>query len=265
MKISKSSFHHISLVCLLALALGALGTGCKSEDTVAGPGPIVIPPQTTVQATVNLGTTNGFVILAGSLISNIPTSAVIGDVGLSPAARAAITGFGLAEVSGTIYASDDVAPAGVAAMLTAAKGDLTTAYNDAAARTATDLVTLSGNLGGLTLTPGLYKSGGSLSISSGDLTFDAKGDANAVFIIQIATTLNTTAGRQVILAGGAKAANIFWQVGTSATLGTTSVFRGNILADQSISVNTGATVEGRLFARIAAVTLAGNAVTRPTP
>ena len=265
MKPFNSYAHKFTRACLTALILGGIATGCKNNDTVAGPAPIVIPPQTTVQATVNLRTTSGFVILAGSLVSNIPTSAVTGDIGLSPAARSFITGFGLAEVSGTIYAADDISPAGVPAMLTAAKGDLTTAYNDAAGRTSTDMVALSGNLGGLTLTPGLYKSGGSLEISSGDLTFDAKGDANAVFILQIATTLSTTSGRKVILAGGAKAANIFWQVGTSATLGTTSVFKGNILADQSISVNTGATIEGRLFARIAAVTLAGDALVKPTP
>ena len=214
---------------------------------------------------MNLRSTSGFVVLAGSLISNVPTSALTGNVGLSPAARAAITGFGLTEVTGTIYASDDVSPAGVAAMLTAAKGDLTTAYNDAKGRTATDMVVLAGNIGGRTLTPGLFKSNGSLEISSGDLTLDARGNANAVFIFQIASTLTTTSGRQVILAGGAKASNIFWQVGSSATFGTTSVMKGTIMADQSISVNTGARVEGRLLARIAAVTLAGNTLVEPTP
>ncbi len=241
--------------------LSLLVAGCTTDDAVLP----VIPLQTTAQATVNLRSDSGFVILAGSLISNVPTSAVTGNIGLSPASRSFITGFGLTEVTGTIYAADDVSPAGVAAMLTAAKGDLTTAYNDAAGRTSTDMVLVSGNLGGLTLTPGLYKSSGSLEISSGDLTFDAKGDSNAVFILQMASTLITTSGRHVILSGGAKAANIFWQVGTSATLGTTSVFKGTIMADQSISLNTGAVVEGRLLARIAAVTLAGNTLVKPAP
>jgi hypothetical protein len=247
---------------LMALLLTVVFAGCGNDETVAVvPTPTVIPLQTTVQPTVDLRSTTGFVVLAGSLVSNVPTSAITGDIGLSPAARSLITGFGLTEVTGTIYAANDPIP--VPAMLTAAKGDLTTAYNDAAGRTATDIVLLAGNVGGLTLTPGLYKSSGSLEISSGDLTFDARGNANAVFIVQIASTLVTTAGRQIILSGGAKASNIFWQVGTSATLGTTSVFKGTIMADQSISLNTGATVEGRLLARIAGVTLAGNTIAKP--
>ena len=263
MKKITSFASKILAIWLLPLVLLALSAGCKKEDdtSTGTTPPVVIPPQTTAQATVNLRSTAGFVVLAGSLVSNIPTSAITGDVGLSPAARSLITGLGLGEVTGAIYAADDVAPAGTPAMLTAAKGDLTTAYNDAAGRTSTDMVHLTGNLGGLTLTPGLYKSGGSLSISSGDLTFDAKGNANAVFIVQIATTLITSSGRKVILAGGAKAANIFWQVGTSATLGTNSVFKGTILADQSITANTGARVDGRLLTRVGAVTLDTNVIT----
>jgi len=112
---------------------------------------------------------------------------------------------------------------------------------------------------------GLYTSTSSLEISSGDLTLDAQGDANAVFIFQMASTLTTTAGRQVILSGGAQEANVFWQVGSLATLGTTSVFKGNILADQSITLNTGATLDGRALARIGAVTLDTNTTTKPAP
>ena len=122
------------------------------------------------------------------------------------------------------------------------------------------MVTLAGNLGGLTLTPGLYKSTSSLAISSGDLTFDARGNSSAIFIIQIASTLTTTSGRQVILAGGAQSKNIFWQVGTSATFGTTSVFKGTVMAMQSITFNTGATLDGRAYARNGAVVFAGNTI-----
>jgi hypothetical protein len=159
-------------------------------------------------------------------------------------------------VNGAMHAGDAAAAQ--------AQLDLTTAFNDAAGRTV-GAVTVAGNLGGQTLTPGLYKSTSSLEISSGDLTLDAQGSPNAVFIFQMASTLTTTAGRQVILSGGAKAANIFWQVGSSATLGTTSVFKGNILADQSITLTTGATLDGRALARIAGVALAANTITKPAP
>ncbi len=143
-----------------------------------------------------------------------------------------------------------------------AKLDLVAAYNDAAGRTSTDIVTLSGNIGGLTLTPGLYKTTSSLAISSGDLTFDAKGNANAVFIIQIASSLTTTSGRKVFLKGNASAANIFWQVGSSATFGTTSVMKGQILAMQSITFNTGATLNGCALARTGGIVLAGNTIVK---
>ncbi|MHB1050338.1 MAG: ice-binding family protein [Bacteroidota bacterium] len=259
-----SSTVKTALAALLPIIL--ITAGCSGDDDApTDPSARTVPVQTTEHEAVNLRTSGGFVILAGSLISNVPTSAVTGNVGLSPAARSFITGFGLTEVTGSIYAADDVSPAGTSAMLTAAKGDLTTAYNDAAGRTATDIVLLAGNLGGLTLTPGLYKSTGSLELSSGTLTFDARGNANAVFIIQIASTLSTSSGRAMILSGGAKASNIFWQVGTSATLGTISVFKGTIMADQSISLNTGVSVEGRLLARIGEVTIAGCTLVLPTP
>jgi hypothetical protein len=154
-------------------------------------------------------------------------------------------------VNGTIHAGDPVAAQ--------AQIDLTTAFNDAAGRSTAPVI-VAGNLGGMTLAPGLYKSATSLEISSGDLTLDAQGDPNAVFIFQMGSTFVTTSGRQVILIGGAQAANIFWQVGSSATIGTTSVVEGNILADQSISLTTGATLDGRALARIAAVTMDANSI-----
>lgn len=255
---------------VLAFIAVLITSSCKKEDSknpvATDSDKNVVILQTKVQTPINLRSTTNFVILAGSLISNIPTSALTGNIGLSPAAGSLITGFGNTEITGTIYTADATGPAGSvkdASGLTTAKGDLTIAYNDAAGRTSTDIVLLAGNIGGLTLTPGLYKSSGSLEISSGDLTFDALGKSNAVFIIQIASALNTTSGRKIILKGGALASNIFWQVGTSATLGTTSVFKGTIMADQSISVNTGATIEGRLLARIAAVTLSSNTIVKP--
>ncbi|MCF7922097.1 MAG: ice-binding family protein [Candidatus Marinimicrobia bacterium] len=219
-------------------------------------------------APVNLGSTANFAILAGALVSNVPTSAVTGDVGLSPAAGSYISGFGLTEVSGTIYTADATGPAGSvtsAAMLTAAKGDLTIAYNDAKGRVPIPagayLDTLAGEIGGLTLGPGLYKFTGTLSITGSYLTLE--GSSTDVWIFQIAENLVVADAIHVILAGGALPANIFWQVGTSATLGSTSVFKGTILADQSISLSTGATLDGRALARIAAVTIETSIITAP--
>lgn len=222
------------------------------------------------QAPVALGQASGFTVLAASLISSIPTSEIIGDVGLSPATGSEITGLTAGEVTGIIYTVDAGGPAGSVAsatMLTAAQGDLTIAFNDAAARQPTPVGDFLnpgvGDIGGLTLVPGLYKftDGVMVSISGSDVTLS--GSSTDVWIFQIATTLTVDNGIKVILAGGALAENVFWQVGTSATLGTNSVFKGTIMADQSISLNTGANVEGRLLARIAAVTLDASIVTEP--
>src|SRR4051794_9492862 len=172
---------------------------------------------TAIQPPVVLGSASTYGVLASSTVTSTGNTTVNGDLGVSPGNALA----GSMRITGMIHAGD---PAAAQAQL-----DLTTAYNDTAGRT-NGAIAVAGNLGGLTLTPGLYKSTSSLEISSGDLTLDALGDPNAVFIFQIASTLITTVGRQVILSGGAKAANIYWQIGSSATLGTVSVFKGNILA-----------------------------------
>jgi len=241
------------LIAFALVSLVFIGA-CKKDKTDPAPNnDVIIPLQTTVQVSVSMGTAaSTLAILAGSGVTNTGSTVVTGDIGLSPGTS--IGGFPPGLLNGTIHINDAIA--------NQAKLDLTAAYNDAAGRVATDMVTLSGNIGGLTLTPGLYKSTSSLAISSGDLTFDAKGDANAVFIIQIASALTVTSGRQVILSGGAQASNIFWQVSSSATFGTTSVFKGTVIAMESISFSTGATLDGKAQARTGAVTLEGNTIVK---
>jgi hypothetical protein len=179
-----------------------------------------------------------------------------------------ITGFGSTEVTGTLFTVDANGPAGsvmAPSDLFTAKGDLTLAYNDAAGRTPVPTGTFldpgAGNVGGMTLIPGLYKFTSSASVTGSDLTLS--GNATDVWIFQIASDLNVGNGIKVTLAGGALAANIFWQIGTSATLGTTSDFKGTLMANQSITLNTGATLNGRALASIAAITLDQSTITRP--
>jgi len=143
-----------------------------------------------------------------------------------------------------------------------AKLDLTTAYNDAMGRTHNP-IKVAGNIGGQTLYPGLYKSTSSLSISSGDLTLDARGHSGAIFLFQIASKFTMTTGRSVILTNGARARNVFWAVGSSATFGTGCSFYGNILAHQSISMATGTVMTGRALARVGAVTMQRNTIVKP--
>ena len=205
------------------------------------------------QAIINLRSSGNFAVLAGSTVTNTGPTSVTGDLGVSPGT--AVTGFPPGILIGNQHAGDPTSAQGIA--------DLTTAYNDAAGRTLCP-VSEAGDLGGLTLGPGLYKSTSSLAIS-GNLTLDAMGDGNAVFVFQMATTLAANIGSQIILAGGAKASNVFWQVGTSATLFSSASFQGTIMADQAITLNTGATLTGRALARIAAVTMDSNTIVTPGP
>jgi hypothetical protein len=217
---------------------------------------------TTPLLPVTLGLTGGFAILSYAGITNTGPSVITGDVGVSPLAGSYMTGFGTPNVVGTIYGVDATGPSGsipFPVMLTVAMGDLTIAFNDAAGRTV-DPISISGNLGGRTLYSGLYKSNAALEISAGDLTLDAQGDLNAVWIFQIASNFNMTSGRQIFLSGGAKASNVFWQVGSAATFGTTSKMKGTILAHTAITFATGASLEGRALSRTASVTLQSNVI-----
>jgi len=139
--------------------------------------------------------------------------------------------------------------------------DLTTAYNYAAG--LPNGAVLPGDMSGLTFTPGLYKTSSTVMLSAGNVTLDAQGNANAVFIFQVGSTLTTLGSTQVILAGGAQAKNVFWQVSSSATLGTNSMFKGTIMSLQAVTLDTGANLVGRALARNAAVTLDSSTVTAP--
>jgi hypothetical protein len=198
------------------------------------------------QATIPLGSAGKFAVLAATTVTSSGATTINGNLGVSPGNT--VTGSPI--VNGTMHLGD---PTAAQAQL-----DLTTAYNDAAGRLGG--ASVSGNLGGLTKTPGLYTSTSSLEITSGDLTLDAQGDPNAVFIFQIPTTFITTVGRQVILAGGATWCHVFWQVGSSATFGTDSIIKGNILAYTSITLNGGASLEGRALAQNGAVALENNLI-----
>src|SRR3984957_9382316 len=203
-------------------------------------------------APVGLGTAGSFAVLAGTTVTNTGPSTISGDLGVRPGI--AETGFPPGTVSnGTIHSADGVAAG--------AQSDLTTGYNDAAGRSPT--ANVPAFIGaGQTLAPGVYKASSSLDVG-GSLTLDAGGDPNAVFIFQAPSTLVTDSASSVILTNGAQACNVFWQVGSSATLGTDSAFSGSILALTSISVNTGDTVDGRALARNGAVTLDDDTITSP--
>jgi hypothetical protein len=200
------------------------------------------------QVPVNLGTAANFAVLAGSTITNTGNTSITGDVGLSPGT--AVTGFPSGILNGTFHLADPVAAT--------AKLDLSAAFNDAAGRIG--VLTVPTELGGTTLPPGVYNSASGTFGITGSLTLDARGDANAVFIFKAASTLITASNSSIILINGAQAGNVFWQVGSSATLGTGTAFRGTIMAQASITVTTGATIEGRALTQTAAVTLDTNAI-----
>ncbi|MDP2648554.1 MAG: ice-binding family protein [bacterium] len=248
-------FNKVSAV--VATASFVLGLAGPMTALAAGP------------AAVNLGTAGNFVILAKTGISTTGSTSVVGDLGLSPAAATYITGFALtlpaagafstsAMVTGKVYAPGYADP--TPANLTTAVLDMQNAYTDAAGR-APDVTELgAGNIGGLTLAPGVYKWGTGVTIPV-DVTLS--GGANDVWIFQIAQGLDVSSAAKIVLAGGAQASNIFWVVAGQTTIGTSAVFNGNILDQTTIVLNTGATLNGRALAQ-AAVTLDASAVTVPS-
>lgn len=214
---------------------------------------VTFPVSAASTVKVELGSASTFAVLAGSGITNTGTTTIGGDaggnVGVYPGTSFVDTGVSM---TGRVYLSDEF---GIASL---AQADLTTAYNDAAGRTPT--VAITADLSGTTLTPGVYNSESSIAIT-GTLTLDAQGDPEAVFIFQAGSTLTTAPNSEVKLINGAQYCRVFWQVGSSATLGTNSKFVGHLLAFTSITANTGAVVQGQLLARNGAVTLDTNTIT----
>jgi len=230
--------------------LVAVLCGCHSPTkpcVVAGAPPGAGP------AAAPLGTTSTFVILAGSTVTNTgATTTIVGDVGVSPGS--AITGIPAGQpTGGSLHAADPAAAT--------AQTDLTTLYNNLAGRARN--ATMTGvDLGGRTFQSGVFFWSSSAQLT-GAVTLDAQGDPNAVFIFQIGSTLTTASNASVILINGADAKNVFWQLGSSATLGTGTAFKGTVAAQASITLNNGATLSGRALARDGAVTLDANAVALP--
>jgi hypothetical protein len=232
----------------VTLDTDTITTSCSTPTAVPTAVPTVTPAPG--QTIVNLGSAANFAILAGSTITNTGDTVVTGDVGLSPGTS--ITGFPPGIVNGAQYIAD--------AASANAKLGLTNAYNDAAGRTGA--TTVGTELGGTMLIPGLYNSAAGNFGITGTLTLDAQGDANAVFIFQAASTLITASSSTIVLINGAQAQNVFWQVGSSATLGTYSTFKGTIMARASITVTTGVTIDGKALAQVEAVTLDTNTITK---
>lgn len=216
---------------------------CIVEGAASGAGP----------ATVPLGTSSTFVVLGGSTVTNTgATTTIVGNVGVSPGS--AITGLPLGQpTGGSIHAGNATAAA--------AQSDVTVTYNDLAGRARN--ATMTGvDLGGRTFQAGVYFWSSSAQLT-GTVTLDAQNDPNAVFIFQIGSTLTTASNASVALVNGAVARNVFWQIGSSATLGTSTAFKGTIVALASITLNSGSTLSGRALARNGAVTLSANAVALP--
>ncbi len=232
-----------AVVCAAGLTCTLLFAGLLSTPT----------PAHASGAMVGLGAAGSFSVLGASTVTNTGPTNLGGDLGVSPGT--AITGFPPGTLAGTTHSADVQAGA--------AHTDLQAAYNDAAGRTPTEAV--AGDLVGRTLNAGVYSSASSLALS-GTLTLDGQGDPEAVFIFQMGSTLTTASASNVKLINGAQASHVFWQVGSSATLGTGSSIAGTIMALASITVTTGVTIEGRALALNGAVTLDTNTITTtPTP
>jgi hypothetical protein len=250
--------------------IATITTAAESAGGIALPNPVQWSFTTgerpfTGQAPVSLGTAGTFAILTKTGITDVHASSITGDVGTSPITGAALL-LTCGEVSGMVYTVDAAGPLPCTTtdpkLLTAAIGDMGLAYTDAAGRSIPDFTELgAGQIGGLTLKPGLYKWGSGVSIST---NVTLSGGPNDIWIFQIAGTLKQASATRVTLAGGALPKNIFWQAGGVVAIGTTAHFEGVLLAKTLVAVKTGASANGRLMAQTA-VTLEQNTITQPAP
>ena len=233
----------------MSAAKSSLVRLCAAGAVVAGLTAVLVGTASAAQPPVGLGSATSFAVLAGSTVTNTGPTVITGDLGVSPGS--AVTGFPPGIDNGVMHIADAVA--GLAQV------DVTDAYNDAAGRIPVTAV--PADLAGMVLVAGVY--GGPTLGLTGTVTLDAQGDPNAVFVFQSASTLITASSSVVALVTGAHPCNVYWQVGSSATLGTGSTFVGTTMALTSIAAQTGATVQGRLLARNGAVTLDSNVITAP--
>jgi len=256
------------LLVSLAAACGSSDGAGSSDPANTTTGGTTTGGTTGAPLAVNLGKAADFAILAKSGVSTVPTSAVTGNLGVSPAAATYITGFSLTadatnafatspQVTGNIYASDYAPP--TPSNLSTAIDDMLLAFTDASGRAPTVTELGAGNIGGMTLIPGVYKWGTGVLIPT-DVTLS--GGANDVWIFQIAQDLTVSSATNIVLTGGALPKNVFWQVAGVADLGTTSHFEGVILTQTSVTLRTGASIRGRLLAQTA-VGIDGSAVVEP--
>ncbi len=270
---TRSTLLNLALLIPTLFIIGCSGSSDADKNPRNpfgdGPAPVSLSPSGGAVNPADLGAAGNYVILAKTGISNVTGSTVTGNIGISPAASTYITGFSLvadgtnqfatsSSVVGNVYAATYAAP--TPTNMTSAIGNMQTAYTTAAGRTPPDFNELAtGNLGGLTLAPGLYKWGTTVTIPT---NVTISGGANDTWIFQIAGDLIVSAATNINLAGGAQAKNIFWQVAGQVTIGTTSHFEGIILCKTAVSLQTSATMNGRIFAQ-SMVSLDNNVITKP--
>jgi hypothetical protein len=245
---------------MLIATFAMASTSIAASSIRAGSAPVSMglaaashPAAACGQVPVPLASASSYAVLASSTITSTGATALTGDLGLSPGTS--VTGFPPGKVTGT---QNVTSPGAKNAM-----ANLSVAFLNASGR-SNCAVTVAGNIGGQTLTAGLYKSTSSLAISSGDLTLSGGGNSNGVFVFQVASAFTTTSGRAVILSDGAQARNVYWEIGSSATIGTTSTMKGTIMAHDSVSMLTGSVLNGRAMAVTGEVSLAGTTIVVPS-